>query len=72
MAIAGSPFATAGLGSASVAVDPTGKFVYVANFGVGNVSGYTIQPAFGSLTAVGGSPFAAGSGPRSVAVSRPQ
>jgi len=40
----------------------------VANAGSANVSGYTIDPATGALTSVKGSPFAAGSGPFSVAL----
>ena len=62
----GSPFA-AGSFAASVAVDPTGKFAYVANVLDNNVSAYSIG-ANGALTPVSGSPFAAGSGPRSVAI----
>jgi 6-phosphogluconolactonase (cycloisomerase 2 family) len=69
--IGGSPFA-AGSAPNSVAVDPTGKFAYVANPNSNNVSGYTIDPTTGALTAIGGSPFAAGSAPSSVAVARPQ
>ena len=43
-AIPGSPF-SAGADPVSVAVDPSGKFVYVANNAVGNiVSGFTIDP----------------------------
>src|SRR5262249_62417919 len=38
----GSPFA-AGAGSQSVTVDPTGRFVYVANLGSNDVSAYTIN-----------------------------
>ena len=66
----------AGLGPTSVAVAPSGKFAYVANFGrpsdkvPGNVSGYTINPDTGALTPMAGSPFPAGLGPRSVAVDR--
>jgi 6-phosphogluconolactonase len=70
-AIAGSPFA-AGIGPDSVAVAPSGKFAYAANDQVvgqnGDVSGYTINPTTGALTAIAGSPFAAGSGPQSVVV----
>jgi 6-phosphogluconolactonase len=66
-AIAGSPFA-AGQGPQSVAVDPSGKFAYVANGGDNTVSGYTIGPTTGALTAIAGSPFAAGNGPNIVAV----
>jgi 6-phosphogluconolactonase len=66
--IAGSPF-TAGVFPTSVAVDPSGKFSYVANnFSNNNVSGYTIDPSTGALTPIAGSPFAAGSLPASVAV----
>src|ERR1700722_8124540 len=44
------------------------RFLYVANRGSGNVSGYTIDPASGNLTAITGSPFAAGGNPVAVAV----
>jgi len=49
-------------------VDPTGKFVYVTNHFTNNVNGYTIDPTTGALTAITGSPFAAGTFPTSVAV----
>jgi 6-phosphogluconolactonase len=71
--IAGSPFPV-GLEPGSVAVDPSGKFAYVANTGItgihptGSVSGYSINPATGALTPIAGSPFAAGDSPYSVAV----
>jgi DNA-binding beta-propeller fold protein YncE len=57
--IPGSPFA-AGAFAESVAVDPSGKFAYVAN-GDGTVSGYTINATSGAVTDIPGSPFAAGS-----------
>jgi 6-phosphogluconolactonase (cycloisomerase 2 family) len=68
--ISGSPFPAGGAGSFSVAVDPTGKFAYVANIGgvIANVSGFTINPATGALTAFGGPTFLPGTGPVSVAV----
>jgi 6-phosphogluconolactonase len=44
------------------------RFLYVANRGSGNVSGYTIDPASGNLTAIAGSPFAAGGNPVAIAV----
>lgn len=56
----------AGTDPASVAVDPTGKFAYVTNFGSNDVSMYTIDTTTGILTPVG--PIAAGTGPASVAV----
>jgi len=75
-AITGSPFATGGSKTASVAVtmDPTGQFVYVASVsliaGSGNISALTINPSTGALTTVSGSPFGATNinGPGSVAV----
>jgi 6-phosphogluconolactonase (cycloisomerase 2 family) len=71
----GSPFA-AGTNPDSVAVDPTGKFAYVANQGGlltnGNVSAYSIG-ANGALTQLTslGSPFTAGTNPRSIAITPP-
>lgn len=65
--IPGSPF-TAGAEPVSVAVDPSGRFVYVANNLSNNVSGYTIDPTNGVLTPICGSPFPAGVAPRSVAI----
>ena len=43
------------------------QFVYVANISSNNVLGYAINSTTGALTAVAGSPFAAGSEPFSVA-----
>ncbi len=49
-AIAGSPF-SAGADPDSVAVDPSGKFLYVVGNAVGNVVfGFTIDRAMGTLT----------------------
>jgi 6-phosphogluconolactonase (cycloisomerase 2 family) len=61
--IAGSPFAAdAGpfSGPSAMAVDPSGKFAYVANTHLGTVSGYTIDSSTGALTSIAGSPFAGG------------
>jgi 6-phosphogluconolactonase (cycloisomerase 2 family) len=49
---------TGGVGPVSMAVDPTGKFAYVANQGCdepfdGSVSTYTINPTDGTLTSAG-------------------
>jgi hypothetical protein len=69
--VPGSPFSTGftapGSYSASVAVDLSGRFVYVANTGDfpasnGSVSAYSIG-ANGALTSVAGSPFTAGAFP---------
>ncbi len=65
--VIGSPF-VAGTYPYSVAVDPTGKFAYVANSTSNNVSAFTIDATTGALTLVAGSPFAAGTSPYSVAV----
>src|SRR4029077_16358835 len=70
----GSPLA-AGTAPNTVAVDPSGKFVYVTNecavnfcaSGIGSVSAYVINSASGALTPVIGSPFAAGVRPHSLA-----
>ncbi|MGB8909626.1 MAG: beta-propeller fold lactonase family protein [Candidatus Cybelea sp.] len=70
--VAGSPF-SAGSGPEGVAVDPTGKFAYVANGfggsgGNGNVSAYTIDATTGALKPAKGSPFEAGYTPTAVAI----
>lgn len=72
-ALASTGMAAAGTQPVSVAVDPSGKFAYVTNLCSsascsGNVFAYTIDGSTGSLSAVPGSPFAAGNSPRSVAV----
>ena len=64
--------AAGGVGPASIAVDPTGKFAYVANGGcpdtfAGNVSMFGIDGTTGALTSIG-SPVAADFGPHSVTV----
>ncbi len=56
----------AGFGPDSVAVDPAGKFAYVANFNSNDVSMYTIDATTGALASIG--TIAAGPGPVSVAV----
>jgi 6-phosphogluconolactonase len=70
-AVAGSPFA-AGESPGSVTVDPSGRFVFVANFtgGLygGAVSAYTINSSTGALREVAGSPLGDEIGSISVAV----
>ncbi len=63
----GSPFA-AGSDPAGLAVNPSNKFVYVANHLSNNVSVFAVDGSTGSLTQVSGSPFAAGTGPSSIAL----
>jgi len=52
----------------SVVIDPAGQFAYVANENSNDVSVYSIDATTGALTAVGGSPFAAGGGSRSITI----
>jgi YVTN family beta-propeller protein len=66
--VTGSPFADAGTGADSVAVDPSGTFAYVANYGSNNVSAFTINATTGALAPVSGSPFDAGLKPTFVTV----
>lgn len=67
--VAGSPYATGGtgggegIGPSSLAVHPTGQFIYVANPGAGNVAAFAIDPTEGTLNAVTGSPFATSAAP---------
>jgi len=58
-AVPGSPF-TAGKLTFSVAVDPTGHYLYATNFDSNDISAYAITSATGALEAVAGSPFADG------------
>ncbi|WP_263368671.1 lactonase family protein [Edaphobacter bradus] len=56
--ISGSPF-SAGSGPASVVLDKSGKYVYVANRTDATISGYSIG-ATGALSALRGSPYTSG------------
>lgn len=49
------------------ATDPSGRFLYVGNIASNNIAAFKVSPANGTLTAVPGSPFAAGNGPGSAA-----
>jgi 6-phosphogluconolactonase len=57
--VSGSPYAV-GTGPASVILDATGSYVYVANKGSNNISAFTLTATSGKLTAVAGQPFASG------------
>jgi 6-phosphogluconolactonase (cycloisomerase 2 family) len=70
--VTGSPF-LAGAGTVSVALDPSGRYLYAANNGNGaldsfTVSAYTVDPNTGALIDIAGSPYAAGFEPQSVTV----
>jgi 6-phosphogluconolactonase (cycloisomerase 2 family) len=68
-ALAGSPVTVPGSVQLYEAkVDPSGKFLYVADdTSPGQVFGFSINSTDGSLTAIAGSPFAAGAGSQSLA-----
>jgi 6-phosphogluconolactonase (cycloisomerase 2 family) len=53
-----------------VALAPSGKFLYIPNFNDNTISGFTVSKTTGALTAIAGSPFAAGdTGPTADVVS---
>src|SRR5512136_1593367 len=70
LALAGAAAAGEGTGQrpASISVDPSGRFAYVANLKSNDVSAYRIDRPSGALHAVPGSPFPAGTQPVAVAV----
>jgi 6-phosphogluconolactonase (cycloisomerase 2 family) len=66
-AVPGSPFATGGTGAGGgffasnrITTAIAKNFLYAANSGSNDVSGFSIDPATGVLSAVPGSPFATG------------
>jgi 6-phosphogluconolactonase len=77
--VSGSPVLS-GSGAASLVVDSSGRFLYVANVSasnpppnantVGNISGYNIDSGSGVLTPINGSPFTSvdGSGPSTLVI----
>jgi 6-phosphogluconolactonase len=67
--VKGSPF-KAGSGN-HLAINPSGKFLYVANATTNDVSGFTVNATNGALTPVAGSPFAAGTTPLDIAIASP-
>jgi 6-phosphogluconolactonase len=64
--VPGSPF-PAEPGGNVVSVDPSGRFVYVANEQTENVSAHEVDRETGALTPLAGSPFAAGPRPLALA-----
>ena len=70
-AVPGSPYAVATVTDSvrAVATDSRARYLYTANLNTDSVAGFTIDASTGALTAVTGSPFAAGNAPTSVTVS---
>jgi 6-phosphogluconolactonase (cycloisomerase 2 family) len=70
-ALTGSPF-TAGFGAGAVtgaiAIDPTGRFMYVSDTQNSQLVALSINPTTGALTAITGSPFTTDSAPFAVTV----
>jgi len=65
----GSPYA-AGKTPVALAVDPTGRYAYVANAGSNDISAYRIHHQTGALSALPGSPFKAGRHPLALVAHR--
>ena len=57
-AIAGTPFGFSSC-TGTVAVDPSGKYLYAANPGPGSITVFSIDSTTGVLTMLNGSPFPA-------------
>jgi 6-phosphogluconolactonase len=55
-AIVGSQLDGGGIDPVDITVDPSGQFVYMANYS-GSIAAFTIDSVTGGLTAVSGSPF---------------
>ncbi len=69
--VPGSPFVTGGRSPNSVAISPSGMYLYTTDYESNNVSAFSIAPD-GSLSMVPGSPLATGEGPLKVVVSPDQ
>ena len=65
--VPGSPF-NAGLIPEQLVVDPTGRFVYVANEQSEDITAFSVDPSTGALTELPGSPFPIGGGPQAIAI----
>lgn len=67
IAIVGSPFAS-GRGTTGLTVDPSGRFLYAANFNDFTLSAYSIDRSVGALVPIPGSPYAVGSEPQAIRI----
>ena len=61
--VANSPFGTGGVNPQTIAVDPTGQFLFVAN-AAGSIAVFSIIPGTGQLTALAGSPYTIAGSPQ--------
>lgn len=62
-----SPF-NAGLTPQGLALDPTGRFLYVANQQSQDVTGFSVDASTGALTELPGSPFRIGNSPEAIGI----
>ena len=60
--VPGSPFAV-GSSPCCIAVDPTGRFVYIANSNSNDINAFSVSASTGTLTALPGSPSLTGNNP---------
>src|ERR1017187_6600298 len=65
--VPGSPFAV-GLSPCCIAVDPTGRFVYVANSNSNDINAFSVNASTGTLTPLPGSPYLTGNNPVTMAI----
>jgi 6-phosphogluconolactonase (cycloisomerase 2 family) len=65
--VSGSPF-PAGQSPFDLAVDPTGRYVYVINSLSNDISAYAVSASTGMLTPVPGSPFPTGPNPIAISI----
>lgn len=49
-------------GTSSIAVDPSGSFLYLSNYSIGGISAFAIGSSSGALTPLAGTPFPQGPG----------
>jgi 6-phosphogluconolactonase (cycloisomerase 2 family) len=64
--VTGSPFSTGGTLAAAAVIDPSGKYLYIANDASANIQGFAIDQATGALSVLPGSPVATPAGPAPV------
>jgi 6-phosphogluconolactonase (cycloisomerase 2 family) len=70
-AITGSPFGagfTAGAQTGVIAIDPSGRFLYVTDTANNQLDAFTVDQTTGALTPMAGSPFGIGNGAFGVAI----